>query len=53
MNTMSNDKTQVIIAVPLLGLCSMYFFGIQAKEIISAVIGGLFGLSVGQAMDNK
>lgn len=51
MNTMSNDKTQVIIAVTVLGLVSMYFFGSEAKEIISTVIGGLFGLTVGQAMD--
>ena len=49
---MRNDKTQVIIAVAVLGLASMYFFGADAKEIVSNAIAGLFGIAVGQALES-
>jgi len=46
---MTDDKTLVIFAVTILGIFSMFALP-EAKEIIIAVVSGLFGIAVGKRL---
>ncbi len=44
-----NDKHSVIFAVLFIVIYSLYMLGVDAKEIASNAISGLFGIAVGRA----
>lgn len=46
---MNDDKNLVIFAVTILGLFSMFAIP-EAKEIIIAIVSGLFGVAVGKSV---
>jgi hypothetical protein len=45
-----NDKHAVIIAVLAIVIYSLYMLGLDAKEIASNAISGLFGIAVGRTV---
>ena len=51
-NASENDKTQVIFAVLLLGLCDYVWAMFTGNDPINvnAIVSGLFGVAVGKAM---
>lgn len=46
---LSNDKNLVIFAVLFIVIYSLYSFGVDAKEIVTNSLSGLFGIAVGQS----
>jgi hypothetical protein len=48
-----NDKNLVIFAVLVIVVYSVYMLGIDAKEIASNALSGLFGIAVGQKISQE
>lgn len=45
---MTDDKTQVIVALTLIALVSMWAFGVDSMAVVSNVTAGLLGVAVGK-----
>lgn len=48
-----NDKNLVIAGTVFLGTCSLFYLGMDSKEIVMSIISGLFGMAVGQKIKWK
>jgi hypothetical protein len=48
-----NDKNLVIIALVAVAIYSLYTMGLNAENIITAVVSGLCGIATGRATANK
>ena len=50
---LGNDKNFVIFAVLFIVIYSLYMLGVDAKEIASNALSGLFGIAVGQKLSGQ
>jgi hypothetical protein len=45
-----DDKVLVIASIFGITICSIFVFGVGAKEIVTNAFSGLFGIAVGRAL---
>lgn len=45
---MTDDKTQVIVALTIISCVAMFCYGAESMAVISNVVSGLLGVAVGR-----